>query len=113
MLHNACGIVSSATAGYLPCRCEERLAAQERAAAAAEAAAAVAASKVETAADALKMKEQQLAEWRQLAQASKETASQQLQVSQVRSGKQISFATYSNSSMKLQLLCMHTVTQHT
>jgi hypothetical protein len=65
------------------CRCEVRLAAQEKAAAAAEAAAAVAAAKVEAAADAVAVKEQQLAEWRQLAQASKETASQQLQLSQV------------------------------
>lgn len=68
----------------LRCRCEERLAAQEKAAAAAEAAAAVASAKVEAAADALAMKEQQLVEWRQLAQASKDTASQQLQLSQVR-----------------------------
>lgn len=67
-------------------RCEERLAAQEKAAAAAEAAAAVASAKVEAAADALAMKEQQLVEWRQLAQASKDTASQQLQLSQDKMG---------------------------
>jgi CelD/BcsL family acetyltransferase involved in cellulose biosynthesis len=65
------------------CRCEEHLAAQEKATAVAEAAAAKATAKAETAADALAAKEQQLAEWRQLAQASKETASQQLQLSQV------------------------------
>jgi hypothetical protein len=65
------------------CRCEERLAAQEKATAAAETAAAKATAKAETAADALTAKEQQLNEWRQLAQASKETASQQLQLSQV------------------------------
>lgn len=50
---------------------------------AAEAAVAKATAASEAATEALAMKEQQLTEWRQLVQASKETASQQVQLSQV------------------------------
>eukprot|EP00878_Enallax_costatus_P030856 GHUV01033656.1.p1 GENE.GHUV01033656.1~~GHUV01033656.1.p1 ORF type:complete len:369 (+),score=155.45 GHUV01033656.1:748-1854(+) len=63
-------------------RLAEQLAEEHKARVAAEAAAAKAAAAAEAAADALAVKEQQLAEWRQLDRASKETATQQLQLSQ-------------------------------
>jgi len=62
----------------------QRLAAEEQARVAAEAAAAKSAAAAEAAADALAVKEQQMAGWRDLEQASKATATQQMQLSQVR-----------------------------
>lgn len=61
----------------------ERLAAEEVARVAAEASAAKSAAAAEAAADALAVKEQQMAAWKDLEQASKATASQQMQLTQV------------------------------
>jgi hypothetical protein len=61
----------------------ERLAAEEVARVAAEASAAKSAVAAEAAADALEVKEQQMAAWKDLEQASKATASQQMQLTQV------------------------------
>lgn len=65
------------------CSLRERLAAEEVARVAAEACAAKSAAAAEAAADALVVKEQQMAAWRDLEQASKATASQQMQLTQV------------------------------
>ena len=65
------------------CRLTEQLAGEQKARVSAEASAAKAAAAAEAATDALAVKEQQLTEWRQLDRASKETATQQLQLSQV------------------------------
>lgn len=65
------------------CRLGDQLSEEQKARVAAEAAAVKSAAAAEAAADALAVKEQQLAEWRQLERASKETATQQLQLSQV------------------------------
>lgn len=70
--------------GMLLCRLELQLAEEQKARAVAEVAAAKAAAAAEAAGDALAVKEQQLAEWKHLDRASKETAIQQLQLSQVR-----------------------------
>lgn len=65
------------------CSLRERLSAEEVARVAAEACAAKSAAAAEAAADALAVKEQQMAAWRDLEQASKATASQQMQLTQV------------------------------
>lgn len=67
------------------CRHEKQLVVEQKARATAEAAAAKATAAAEAAKEALAFKEQQLAEWKQLDRASKETATQQLQLSQVNS----------------------------
>jgi hypothetical protein len=70
--------------GFLACSLRTRLAAEEVARVAAEAHAAKSAVAAEAAADALAVKEQQMAAWKDLEQASKATASQQMQLTQVR-----------------------------
>lgn len=66
------------------CRLQKQVAEEHKARVVAEATATKSAAAAEAAADALAVKEQQLTEWRQLDRASKETATQQLQLSQVR-----------------------------
>jgi hypothetical protein len=65
------------------CSLRERLAAEETARVATEAAGAKSAAAAAAAADALAVKEQQMAAWKDLEQASKATASQQMQLTQV------------------------------